>query len=57
MDELIINHQKYDNNINQILLNVKKHINEKIEFNYDKKLLEEKKNFIITPGSIERIKE
>lgn len=53
-----INIQKNENdlNINQIILDVKQHINEIQDFNYDKKLLEEINNFISTPDSMERIK-
>ena len=43
-------------NISQITLDVKQHINEIQEFKYDTKILEEIKNFVATPYSIERIK-
>ena len=47
--------KKDDTDIGQIINDLKNHIKDKEEFEYDKSILE-KKNFIITPNSIERIK-
>ena len=47
--------EKEDTDIEQIILDIKNHIKDKEKFEYDKTILE-KKNFIITPNSIERIK-
>ena len=44
-----------ETDIGQIVVDIQNHIKDKEEFIYDKDLLE-KKNFIITPNSIERIK-
>ena len=47
--------KRIETDISQIILDVQNHIKDKEDFIYDKTLLE-KKNFIITPNSIERIK-
>ena len=47
--------KKDDTDIGQIVLDIQNHIKDKEEFKYDKTILE-KKNFIITPNPIERIK-
>ena len=44
-----------DTDIGQIISDIQHHIKDKEDFIYDKNILE-KKNFIITPNSIERIK-
>ena len=47
--------EKNETNIKQILFDVQNHIYDKEPFDYDSSLLE-KKNFIVTPNSIERIR-
>ena len=47
--------KRIETDISQIILDIQNHIKDKEDFIYDKTLLE-KKNFIITPNSIERIK-
>jgi len=47
--------KRTETDISQKFLDIKNHIKDKEEFFYDKNLLE-KKNFIITPNLIERIK-
>ena len=44
-----------ETDIDRIIIDIQNHIKDKEEFIYDKELLI-KKNFIITPNSIERIK-
>ena len=46
---------RIETDIGQIVLDIQNHIKDEEEFIYDKELLI-KKNFIITPNSIERIK-
>ena len=47
--------KKDDTDIGQIINDLKNHIKDKEKFEYDKSILD-KKNFIITPNSIERIR-
>ena len=47
--------KKDDTDIGQIIFDIQNHIKDEEPFEYDKSILE-KKNFIITPNSIERIK-
>ena len=47
--------KKDETDITQVLLDIQNHIKDKDPFEYDRSILE-KKNFIITPNSIERIR-
>ena len=47
--------KKDETDIQQVLLDIQNHLNDQERFEYDRTILD-KKNFIITPNSIERIR-
>ena len=47
--------KKDEIDLSQVLLDIQNHIKDEESFEYDKSILD-KKNFIVTPNSIERIK-